>query len=194
MQRVTTLFFNKKTLEFPDAIKRKRGSVDDLLEAGEQGEDAAAAAKPQLSSTLNVEVKSLPLLSLIDKRKDPVLEVLKIWNIGSQDMRPLKQILTAPKPGFIRFDPRSKGPMTTAKRIRYICTAVELMEMEGIDDAAKRLSTYLAENGIGLRSLANLIQSALSKENLSAKGKSLSAADIKSMKSYKRCNLFFMLL
>lgn len=190
---MTTLFFDQKTLDFPEVIKRKR-HLADLLESGKQEEDRESAVNPPLSNTPDVEVKSLPLLSTIDKKNDPILEVLKIWNIGGQEMRPLKQILIAPKPGFIRFDPRSKGPMTTAKRIRYICTAVELMEMEGIEDGAKRLNGYLTENSLGLRSLANLIQSALSKENLSSKGKSLSAADIKSMKSYKRCNLFFMSL
>lgn len=137
------------------------------------------AKKTQKRKKLPSELKSLPLLTSISKRKDPVVEVWNMWRQpwahNGQQYRAIKSMCEEPRSGDKRDPGRSEAE--EVKRLRYIAICIELMEAEGISNAAQVLNRwYISKRMRSLSALADKIRKELSDKKISRIGVSNTTA------------------
>lgn len=112
-----------------------------------------------------VELRFLPLLSHLDKEMQPVRAVYNIWSNGIKDQRPLRDAFEKPREDYMLFDPKTRGPCSTAYRIRYTCLVLSLISSDP-EESIEALESYKKRQKLSLRELAGKIQKKLANNGL----------------------------
>lgn len=132
------------------------------------------------------------LLSTYDHDELPVHAAWNEWTNSTNDRRSLSQIIKQ-KQGR-RFTDRASNEC--AKKLRYVCTCVELLLLSGEDEetAVTKLETFKHSQCLSMDALAKKIADELSKNNLTRPRKMTKAADVFAMPQYELADVFWKTL
>lgn len=133
------------------------------------------------------DVMSLPQLSDLDRRSNPIREVWSIWQEGSNGGgKPLKAVMEDAKKGK-KFSDRKTREI--ACKIKSVCVALELLMLDGVSE--EQAFSRLHEAGESLDHLSKRISADLARCGLTKKGVTTTASNIHAMDSYAAADLFW---
>eukprot|EP00210_Caulerpa_lentillifera_P000115 g110.t1 len=96
-----------------------------------------------------IEIRNLPMLSILDQQANPIREVVNVWIHEMNGQRALCDVFESTREGYIKFDPKARGAKTTACRIRMIFCILKLIS-PNLDDAVNSLQNYYNEHQLSL--------------------------------------------
>ena len=190
MKKTLQQFFishSNSAIHAPGPLKRKL-LADDIDEEECEQDTPNPVPKRKGSRSLPAEIVSLPQLSELDRRVDPLATVWEIWTHGIAGSRPLKDVSAAAKTGQKKYEGRKTREV--ACKMKLVSTAIEQICLDG--KTSSQAMAALRPQCKSLDGLAKKIGKSLSESGLTTKGEARTAEELYEDERYKSCDLFWI--
>lgn len=169
-------------LELPPPLKRKHHNVDLQPELNAR---SPCTEKP-------CEVTALPLLSVLNKNTQPIMEIWRIWTEGCDGCpRGLKSTLEQPSLSKNIYPKEGRNLVEIGKKLRVIAIVVELMLLDGKSNAVDLLEKHMKSEELSLNKFFELVSKEFSKHKLTSKGIRMNSSCIFSSPRYEMSDPFW---